>query len=132
MDVGSTWVPPPGPNSNKDTLQHWTRACDDLKGLGNQHEPATIQLAVIAVNSWAVRLTFAATCISAGAGDIDWFNAKRQLLGVVMNQGGRVDVQVGAGHPKLRCRGEIFLQIAWASNIHQKWSILVYFSYSDG
>lgn len=49
-----------GPNSNKDIIQHWTRACDDLKG----------------------------------AGDIDWFNAKRQLLGVVMQQGGRLDVQV--------------------------------------
>ncbi|CAK9000479.1 unnamed protein product [Durusdinium trenchii] len=49
-----------GPNSNKDTVQHWTRACDDLKG----------------------------------AGDIDWFNAKRQLLGVVMSQGGRLDAQV--------------------------------------
>jgi len=49
-----------GPNSSKDTVQHWTHACDDLKG----------------------------------AGDIDWFNAKRQLLGVVMNQGGRLDVQV--------------------------------------
>jgi hypothetical protein len=30
----------------------------------------------------------------SGAGDIDWFNAKRQLLGVVMQQGGRLDVQV--------------------------------------
>eukprot|EP00435_Cladocopium_sp_Y103_P063298 s367_g24.t2 len=49
-----------GPNSNKDIIQHWTRACDDLKG----------------------------------AGDIDWFNAKRQLLGVVMKEGGRLDVQV--------------------------------------
>lgn len=49
-----------GPNGGRETVQHWTRACDDLKG----------------------------------AGDIDWFNAKRQLLGVVMNQGGHCDVQV--------------------------------------
>ncbi|CAE7737245.1 unnamed protein product, partial [Symbiodinium pilosum] len=49
-----------GPNTIKETVQHWTRACDDLKG----------------------------------AGDVDWFNAKRQLLGVVMNQGGHCDVQV--------------------------------------
>lgn len=32
--------------------------------------------------------------LRSGAGDIDWFNAKRQLLGVVMHQGGRLDVQV--------------------------------------
>ena len=32
-----------------------------------------------------------------GAGDIDWFNAKRQLLGVVMHQGGRLDVQARLG-----------------------------------
>eukprot|EP00931_Biecheleriopsis_adriatica_P026252 TRINITY_DN15995_c0_g2_i1.p1 TRINITY_DN15995_c0_g2~~TRINITY_DN15995_c0_g2_i1.p1 ORF type:complete len:1007 (-),score=272.94 TRINITY_DN15995_c0_g2_i1:63-2756(-) len=29
-----------------------------------------------------------------GVGDMDWFHAKRQLLGVVMSQGGRCDVQV--------------------------------------
>ncbi|CAJ1342864.1 unnamed protein product, partial [Effrenium voratum] len=49
-----------GPNSQKEVVQHWTRACDDLKG----------------------------------AGDVDWFSAKRQLLGVAMKQGGLLDVQV--------------------------------------
>ena len=27
-----------GPNSNKDIIQHWTRACDDLKGKGAAEE----------------------------------------------------------------------------------------------
>ena len=53
-----------GPNGGRETVQHWTRACDDLKGPLRMGDSVRARAPV------------------KGAGDIDWFNAKRQLLGV--------------------------------------------------